>query len=158
MHKPKKLKVIIAIIIFTLFVVRLEYTVYKGEVVRLVSLDKKIWREISFKSTKYKDVYYSYVLIQNQDIIRKITKNPNLVEPNKYDFLVIRINNFTWPAIDKLCRYKNYRVFWRLNRLCVKMYDEPIGTKDSAFGILIPKDNAKIVEYIKKGYKVFVIF
>ncbi|NPV44846.1 MAG: hypothetical protein HPY70_12870 [Firmicutes bacterium] len=155
-----------AIIILIILAILMSYSFIASEEVlydysKVIGLDNYIAKPKAISKlevVEHKDISYSYTFITNQDELNKLLNVYKKIDFNEYNFLFVYIHKT--PSYGYRSTVKTYRIIRKFDRIYLDLYGDttskvyPRG--DRCFGILIPKSDSELAQYIKSGKRIYV--
>lgn len=155
-----------AIVLLVILIILLLYDFISAEQVlygysEVIGLDNyfvKLGEISKLEEVEHKDVCYSYVLITSQKELNRFLDFYKKIDFSKYNLLLVYLHRT--PPVGYRGVAKTYRIIKKFNRIYLDLYGhtDPINYPggDRCFGILIPKSDMELIEYIMSGKKIYV--
>lgn len=165
MKQLKAVTVVLLLVFIIIFIYDLlfsdsgGYVVYQGDVVGFFPLNVNKETLNNLEIVKHRGARYSYMLLKNQEDLGKILQVPyKKTDFNKYNLLAIKVYRGKRRLVgSRVYYYGTYKVKWKFNRLYIELFPKKRGGSYNCFGIEIPKEDTRIIEYIEKGNKVYIV-
>lgn len=127
------------------------YTVYSTRVIG-VNVDEDVLS--SLETLEHRGTRYSYLLVTNEEDLINMLSVYTKIDFDRFNLLILSIHEVYRIQGNLAAGYEACEIKKRFGRFYINLYPGPRGYRTA--GILIPKEDVELINYIKRNKKLAV--